>query len=54
MSRMLLMFGATAGGWFGWWLGGHIGLTTAFLLSVVGTALGVYAGRRIVTDWLNQ
>ena len=54
MSRTLLMVGATAGGWFGWWLGEYIGLMTAFSLSVVGTALGVYASRRIVTDWLNQ
>lgn len=54
MSRLLVMVGATAGGGIGWWLGGYMGLMTAFSLGVVGTALGVYAGRRIATEYLNR
>ena len=34
------------GGWLGWWLGDKVGLMTAFLLSTVGTGLGLYLGRR--------
>jgi len=47
------MVGATAGGGVGWWFGGHIGLVSAFLFSVVGTAIGVYAGRRFADEYLN-
>jgi hypothetical protein len=35
-------------GWFGWWLGSHIGLITALILSLIGTALGLYYGRRLL------
>ncbi len=54
MSRLLVMVGSTAGGGIGWWLGGHIGLMTAFSLAVMGTSFGVYASRRIATDYLNK
>jgi len=47
------MVGATAGGGVGWWIGGHIGLVSAFFFSVVGTAIGVYAGRRFADEYLN-
>lgn len=30
----------------GWWIGSQIGLITAFILSMVGTGLGIYFGRR--------
>jgi hypothetical protein len=53
MSRLLATVGATVGGGVGWWLGGHIGLMTAFSLSVLGTAFGVYAGRRFADEYLN-
>jgi hypothetical protein len=46
MSRLLVVLGATIGGAAGWWLGADIGTMTAFFLSVIGTAIGVYAGRR--------
>lgn len=52
MSKLLALIGATAGGALGWWLGSGIGLMTAFLLGVVGTALGTYAGRRIAARFL--
>ncbi len=50
MSRLLAVIGASIGGWMGWALGGHVGPMTAFVLSVVGTGLGVYAGRRLARD----
>lgn len=42
------MIGMSVGGWIGWWLGAFVGTMTAFMLSVVGTAVGVYAVRRMV------
>ncbi len=46
MTRLIVLVGATAGGWLGWWLGERFGLMTAFLVSLVGTAAGVYFARR--------
>jgi hypothetical protein len=47
MVKMLAFAGATAGGWAGWALGALAGTFTAFVVSIVGTAIGVYYGRRI-------
>ena len=47
MSKILGFVGATIGSYAGWALGAHVGLTTAFMLSMVGTGAGVYAGRRV-------
>ena len=38
--------GMSIGGWIGWWAGEHVGLMTAFMLSMVGTGAGLYFGRR--------
>jgi hypothetical protein len=35
-------------GWLGWWLGSQIGLYTALILSLIGTALGLYYARRFL------
>ena len=32
--------------WLGWWIGSHIGIMTAFILSMVGFGLGMYYGNR--------
>jgi hypothetical protein len=47
MSKLLSVLGATLGGALGWWLGAHVGMMSAFFVSIVGTGLGVYAGRRL-------
>ncbi len=52
MSKLFAFIGAIVGGWLGRWLGGPVGVMTAFVLSVVGTAGGVYAGRRIARQHL--
>ena len=46
MSRVFALLGATLGSAIGWWLGGHVGVMTAFLLSMVGTGIGIYGGTR--------
>ena len=45
MRNPLVWIGATVGSCAGWWLGSFVGLMTAFVVSVFGTALGVYLGR---------
>jgi hypothetical protein len=42
---------STLGSALGWWIGERAGLMTAFFLSLVGTAVGVYASRRIVRQY---
>ena len=51
MNKMLAFLGATAGGYAGWALGATIGTMSAFVVSMVGTAAGVYAGRRIARHY---
>jgi len=53
MSKLLVLLGATVGGAIGWWLGARVGTMTAFIVSTVGTGLGVYAGRRIAASVLD-
>jgi membrane protein YqaA with SNARE-associated domain len=52
MDKVVTFVGATLGGAVGWWLGEGFGVMTAFLLSIVGTAAGVYAARRWLNDYL--
>ena len=49
MAKLLSFLGATVGGAVGWWLGEGFGMMTAFMLSMVGTGVGVYYGRRIAS-----
>lgn len=51
MRKLLGLVGATAGGWLGWAAGAPIGIMTAFLLSMVGTGVGLYVGYRIATRY---
>lgn len=50
MEKVLVFLGLSAGGWIGCVTGARFGLFAAFLLCVVGTALGLYLGRRIARD----
>jgi phosphate/sulfate permease len=47
MSKVLTFLGASVGGAIGWWLGAPVGTMTAFVVSMVGTGVGLYAGRRV-------
>ena len=51
MTRLLGFIGATAGGALGWWAGVPAGTMTAFMLSMVGTGVGLYAGRRVADQY---
>ena len=52
LGNLLYICASMLGGWLGWALGAHFGMMVAFLLSVVGTAVGVYAARRITRTFL--
>lgn len=47
MGRLLALAGALLGGWLGWAAAERLGGVAAFLVSLVGTGLGVYAANRI-------
>jgi len=48
MKGILNLIGMSAGGWLGWWLGAQVSLFTAFMISMVGTGVGLYAAQRTV------
>jgi hypothetical protein len=52
MQKLLTMLGMTIGGYVGWLIGAPVGIFTAFILSMVGTAAGVYAARRFAERFL--
>ena len=52
MKRLLDLVGMTLGGWLGWVAGAPVSTFTAFLVSVVGTGLGLWATRRFLTSLL--
>jgi len=47
MGKLFSFIGATAGGYAGWALGATVGMTTAFIISMVGTGIGMYYGRKV-------
>jgi hypothetical protein len=53
MKKIVLVTSITIFGWGGWWLGNSLGPVTSYLLSVVGSLAGVYAGVRINRDYLD-
>ena len=52
MEKLLILLTTTVLGTIGWWAGELVGLFTAFMLSIVGTAVGVYLGRKIAQEYL--
>ena len=46
--------GATLGSLVGWYLGDLVGITTAVVLSMVGTGAGIWLGRRVARQWLES
>lgn len=47
MQKLLGFVGASVIGSVGWWAGARVGVMTGFFLSMLGTGVGLYAGRRI-------
>jgi hypothetical protein len=51
MGKLLMIVGSTLGSYAGWWLGAHVGVMTAFAVSMVGTGAGIYAGRQVASNY---
>ena len=52
MKRLLDLVGMSAGGWLGWVAGAPVSTFTAFMVSIVGTGVGLWATRRYLTRHL--
>lgn len=51
MHRMLMFTGTTIGGLLGWWFASPAGILMAFIVSSLGSVLGLYVGWRIGRDY---
>jgi hypothetical protein len=54
VERLLMFIGMTVGGYVGWWAGDCIGfeLMGKFLVSSLGSILGIVAAWRVITKYL--
>jgi hypothetical protein len=52
MPKLMVFVGATVGGWLGWFAGAPFGTMTAFIVSMVGTGVGIYVARRWASSYL--
>ena len=52
MKKIVDFIGMTVGGWAGWIVGAWISIFTAFIVSIIGTGLGLYAARRFSKGFL--
>ena len=52
MKKALIILSISIGGWIGWWLGDHVGFMTAYFLSIVGAAAGLYIGRSVMKNYM--
>jgi hypothetical protein len=52
MNKLASFIGATVGGAIGWYAGNVVGFMTAFVLSCVGTGVGIYVARRATQQYL--
>ena len=53
VNKLCIFVAMTLLGWVGWWIGSYIGFMTAYIVSGVGSMLGVYVGWRIHRDYLS-
>jgi hypothetical protein len=51
MGKLFSFVGATILGYVGWYIGAKVGITTAFIVSMVGTGVGMYYGRLIARNY---
>jgi len=53
MNKLCITVGICVFGSIGWWLGSKVGLMTAYIVSSLGSMVGVYVGWRINRDYLS-
>ena len=47
MKKLLDLIAMSAGGWLGWVAGAWVSVFTAFVVSMVGMGVGLYASRQV-------
>jgi len=52
VKKLVIFGGMTVGGWIGWFATARFGIMTAFLVSSLGSLVGVIAAWRMVRDWM--
>ena len=54
VNRLLMFVGMTLGGYVGWWAGDYMGfgLMGTFLVSSLGSLIGIYVAWRVMVDYL--
>ena len=54
MNRLFMFIGMTVGGYVGWWVGDAIGfgLMGTFLVSTLGSLVGIYVVWKVLADYL--
>ena len=52
MKKIVLLSSITIFSWVGWLMGEHFGMMTAYMLSFVGSLIGVYAGVKVNRNYL--
>ena len=52
MNKLCIFIGVTVFGWLGWWIGARFGVMTGYVLSSLGSIVGVYVGWRINRDYM--
>ena len=50
MGKICGSLGGFVGSSIGWWIGSGGGMMTAFIVSIIGTGLGIWAGRRVADN----
>jgi uncharacterized protein YcfJ len=53
MNRLCIFVGMIVFGWIGWLIGARFGFMTGFVVSSIGSVVGVYVGWRINRDYLS-
>ena len=55
VNRLLLFVGMMVGSYVGWWAGDYIGfgLMGTFLVSSLGSLVGIYVAWRVLVDYLS-
>lgn len=51
MRKLVAFISTTIGSGLGWWIGAPFGIMTAFIVSILGTALGLYVGYKLLDHY---
>lgn len=47
MKKIMNLLGMTVGGWIGWAIGAPVSIFLAFIVSIVGTGVGLYFAQKV-------